>query len=98
MSPDQLKIQELERKVTALIEVLDSPFIENVKRRAVTPVITDLGLDAVVSKTGDADTSGVLRSVNEGGVGTYDVAQAYDGTITVRDAEGASYKLGYYTP
>jgi hypothetical protein len=98
MSPEQARIQELENKVKKLIEVLDVPFIENVKRRCVTPTITDLGLGDAVSKTGAGNTSGVLKSVSEAGSGSYSVADAYDGTITVRDTDGTSYKLGYYTP
>ena len=79
MSPDQLRIQELERQ-------------------AVDPVITDLGLGAVVSKTGAGDTTDVLKAVNEAGSTSYNVAEEYAGTITVKDTSGTSYKLGYYAP
>jgi len=99
MSPEQLKqFNQMQADIKKLMSVLDVNFIENIKRRAVEPKLSDLGLDEVVSKTGTADTSGVLRGVNEAGTNTYDVADEYDGTITVRDVDGTSYKLGYYTP
>jgi hypothetical protein len=99
MTPEERKLlKELDEKVTRLLRVLDVDFIESAKRRVVAPYVKDLGLDAVVSKTGAGSTSGTLRSVSESGSGSYSVANAYAGTITVRDAAGTSYKLGYYTP
>jgi hypothetical protein len=99
MTPEERKLlKELDEKVTRLLRVLDVDFIENAKRRVVAPYVKDLGLDAVVSKTGAGTTSGVLTGVSENGTGSYDVAKAYNGTITVKDVSGTSYKLGYYTP
>lgn len=99
MTPDQEKLlNELNEKVNKILRVLDVDYIENSKRRIVAPYVKDLGLDAVVSKTGAGTTSGVLKSVSESGSGSYSVANAYAGTITVRDVAGNSYKLGYYTP
>ena len=99
MTPEERKLlKELDEKVTRLLRVLDVDFIENAKRRVVAPYVKDLGLDAVVSKTGAGGTGGTLKSVSEAGASTYNVANAYAGTITVRDENGTSYKLGYYTP
>lgn len=99
MSPqDRQEFERMKKELAAIKSVMDIPFIEEAKRRVVVPEFSRLGLTEIVSKTGTGNTSGVLQAVNEGGSGTYDVPAEYDGTITVRDVDGTSYKLGYYTP
>ena len=99
MSPEQLQeFNKMKATLEALKGVLDVPFIENAKRRIATPAIIDVGLGEVIVKNSVGGTSGVLRSVDEAGSGTYDVAYPYDGTIIVSDTDGNTYKLGYYTP
>jgi hypothetical protein len=99
MTPEEKKLlKELDAKVTRLLRVLDVDYIENAKRRIVAPYVKDLGLDTAVSKTGDGGTSDVLTGVSESGASSYNVAKAYNGTLTVQDVSGTSYKLGYYTP
>ena len=92
MSPqDRLEFEELKRTVKNLQRVEDVAFIENSKRRIARPV-----LGSSIQKNTTGDTSGVLRSVNEGGAATYNVAGAFTGTITIETADGNTYKLGYY--
>jgi hypothetical protein len=99
MTPEEKReFEELKRKVDALQRVEDVAFIENGKRRITRPVIIDLGITEVISKETTGTTSGTVRSVNEAGASSYSVADVYDGTITIRDISGATYKLGYYTP
>lgn len=71
--------------IRQLREVLDVPFIENIKRRAVVPGVTD------------STTTGVLRSVSEGGSSTYNVAKAYDKAL-ILSIGNTDYKIGVYTP
>jgi len=98
MTPEEKKeFEELKRIVRNLQGVTDIPFIESAKRNIVNTRLADLGLDEVVSKTGTGNTSGVLTGVSESGTSSYNVARAYNGTITVRDAQGNLYKLGYYS-
>ena len=80
-------------KLKQLSEVVDVPFIENIKRRAVTPVL-DAGL---ILFEGDSTTAGVLRSINEAGFATYDVADAYDDAVITK-INGINYKIGVYNP
>lgn len=95
MTPEEKReFEEMKRMVRALSGVTDVPFIENAKRRIAEPAITSA---RVVSKNTTGTTAGVLKSVSEGGASTYSVADQYDGTITIADAEGNLYKLGYYT-
>ena len=99
MTPaEKREFEELKALVQTLYKVENVPFIENAKRRITTPVLLDLGVNEVVSKEGIGSTSGLLKGVTENGVDSYSVAKAYDGSITVRDVNGNSYKLGYYTP
>ena len=98
MTPDQLKrFEEMEKTLKRIQEVLDVPFIESAKFRIVRPVLKDVGVDAVVSKTGTGTTSGITASVDEAGSGSYTVAKVYNGSITISDVNGNLYKLGYYT-
>ena len=80
-------------KLKQLSEVIDVPFIENIKRRAVVPVL-EAGL---ILFEGDSTTDGVLRSVDELGLGTYNVAQAYDDAVIIK-VNGIDYKIGVYNP
>jgi len=94
MSPqDRLEFEQMKLTVRQLREVLDVPFIENIKRRAVTPLIES----GFVTFQSDSTTTGVLRSVNEGGAGTYNVADAYDDAVITK-INGIDYKIGVYTP
>lgn len=98
MTPkERMEFNQMKANIEKILGVLDVNFIENIKRRAVDPKIKDLGLDSTVSKTGEGNTSGVTQSVDEAGASLYNVAKTYNGTITVRDTDGNSYKLGYYT-
>lgn len=93
MTPEQLeKFEQMEKRLIALERVENLSTIENSKRRFVVPLIGES-----IQKSSTGDTSGVLQSVNEGGVATYNVADAYDGTMIVEDQDGNQYKLGYYT-
>lgn len=95
MSPqERLEFQKMQQDIKKIMDVLDVTFIENAKRRVVTPALISF---APLKKESTGGTSGVLRSVNEGGESTYNVADAFDGTITIQDPDGNSYKLGYYT-
>ena len=96
MSPDQ-EFNQMKQDITTIKQVMDVPFIENIKRRAVNPRLVELGLTKAIIKVSEGNTSGVLQSVNEGGSGSYSVAAEFDGTLTVQDADGNTYKLGYYT-
>lgn len=92
MTPDERqRFETLERMVREIHAVTDVPFIENAKRRIAEPFLGDF-----ISKDGTDNTSGVLKTVDENGVLTYSVAAEYDGTIIVEDAEGNTYKIGYY--
>ena len=94
MSPqERLEFQQMKLKLKQLSEVIDVPFIENIKRRAVVPVL-EAGL---ILFEGDSTTAGVLRSVNEAGAGIYNVADAYDDAVITK-INGIDYKIGVYTP
>jgi len=86
------KVTELEEQVRLLTRVENVPFIENAKRRIAIPVLGES-----ISKNTTGSTSGLTESVDEAGVSSYSVAAAYSGSITIADAQGNRYKLGYYT-
>jgi len=88
MSPQQkIEFDEMKRTLTAIKEVLDVSFIENVKRRIVVP--SQVLFDA------NSTTSGALQAVNEAGSDTYNVAGAYDDAKIITLA-GINYKIGVY--
>ena len=88
MSPEQkIEFDEMKRTLTAIKEVLDVSFIENVKRRIVVP--SQVLFDA------NSTTSGALQAVNEAGSDTYNVAGAYDDAKIITLA-GINYKIGVY--
>ena len=88
MSPQQkIEFDEMKRTLTAIMEVLDVSFIENVKRRIVVP--SQVLFDA------NSTTSGALQAVNEAGSDTYNVAGAYDDAKIITLA-GINYKIGVY--
>ena len=94
MTPqERQELEMLRREVDNLKRVLDVPFIEEAKRRIVTP---ELQRKKLVTKESSGSTSGILKSVNEGGSSSFSVADAFDGSLTVTDQEGNTYKLGYY--
>lgn len=97
MTPEEKReFEELKRIVRNLQGVTDVPFIENGKRRIAIPAFESLGITEIITKNATGNTSGVLQGVNESGTSSYSVAGEYIGTITVRDANGNLYKLGYY--
>ena len=86
MSPqERLEFEQMKLTIRQLREVLDVPFIENIKRRAVVPGVTD------------STTTSVLKSVSEGGASTYNVAKAYDKAL-ILSIGNTDYKIGVYTP
>ena len=88
MSPQQkIEFDEMKRTLTAIKEVLDVSFIENVKRRISVP--EQVLFDA------DSSTSGIQRSVNEAGTSSYSVAASYDDAKIITLA-GINYKIGVY--
>jgi hypothetical protein len=92
MSPQEKReFDEMKTKLDALSRVLDVDFIENAKRRIALPVLGDS-----IQKDTVGGTSGTTKFVNEGGASTYDVAKAFTGTVTIKTADGNTYKLGYY--
>lgn len=92
MSPQEKReFEELKRIVRNLQSVTDVPFIAEAKRRIAVPVLGE-----AIIKESTGTTAGTLRSVSESGADSYSVADAYDGTITIEDALGNTYKLGYY--
>ena len=94
MTPqERQELEMLRREVDNLKRVLDVPFIEEAKRRIVLPEIKRTKL---VAKNTTGTASGMTKSVNEGGSSSYSVADAFDGSLTVTDQEGNTYKLGYY--
>lgn len=93
MSPEEKnRFETLEKLVQSLLRVENVSFIENGKRRIAAPVLGD-----GVQKFSTGSTAGVLKAVSESGASSYNVAQAFNGTITIEDATGNRYKLGYYT-
>lgn len=94
MSPEMLrKFEDMEKRLAALERVENVPFIENAKRRITEPLLEE-GIE--IQEVGT--TTGMTTGVDEGGVATYDVAKEFDGSITIIDPDGNTYKLGYYTP
>jgi len=88
MSPEQkIEFDEMKRTLTAIKEVLDVSFIENVKRRIVVP--SQVLFDA------DSSTSGIQQAVDEAGSASYSVAGAYDDAKIITLA-GINYKIGVY--
>lgn len=95
MSPEQLKIEELEKKVIEL-----ERFMNNLKSAATIDPQVPRAINLrnqFVSKGTVGDTTGILKAVSEGGAGNYNVADAFDGSIIITDANAVQYKLGYYT-
>lgn len=96
MSPDQLKIQELEKKVTEL-----ELFMNNLKSAAtIDPQVPRaIGIrNAVLKKGTVGGTTGMTRSVNESGAGSYTVADVPDGSlILINEATGEQFKVPTYT-
>ena len=93
MTPEQLaQFETMQRTLESLVRVENVPFIENSKRRIATPVLGES-----LQKDSTGTTTGTTQAVNEGGVGAYTVPAEFDGTITIEDADGNTYKLGYYT-
>ena len=98
MSPEQLReFNTMKAELEALARVLDVPFIEEAKRRIVKPYIESISLDEFLARVSVGNTSGVLKSVNEGGSATYNVAEAFDGSMIIKGTDGTTYKIGYYT-
>lgn len=92
MTPEQLqRMETLEKKLQDLERVENLDCIENTKRRVVRPVLGE-----VIRKDSTGNTSGILKSVNEGGGDSYGVAAEYNGSIIVEDINGNQYKIGYY--
>jgi hypothetical protein len=94
MSPDQIRIKELESKVTTLEQKLDS-FLSVAELdpqiiRTVEQITEVTKIDSV------GNTSSILKSVNEGGTQVFNVAEEYAGSIIFQDPTGAQYKVGYY--
>ena len=88
MSPEQkIEFDEMKRTLTAIKEVLDVSFIENVKRRISVP--EQVLFDA------DSSTSGIQQAVDEAGSASYNVAGAYDDAKIITLA-GINYKIGVY--
>ena len=98
MSPAQLlEFNTMKAQLEALTRVLDVPFIEEAKRRIVKPYVASISLDEFLARVSVGNTSGVLKSVNEGGSATYNVAEAFDGSMIIKGTDGTTYKIGYYT-
>jgi len=88
MTPEQkIEFDEMKRTLTAIKEVLDVSFIENVKRRISVP--EQVLFDA------DSSTSGIQQAVDEAGSASYNVAGAYDDAKIITLA-GINYKIGVY--
>jgi len=101
MSPqEKTEFERMKMELRTLKEVLDVPFIESVKRRAVTPgvenTIESLGLNRALRRDSAGGTSGMGKVVDEAGTSSFTVADSYDGSIIVTSLDGANYKLGYY--
>jgi len=98
MSPQQLnEFNTMKAQLEALTKVLDVPFIEEAKRRIVKPYVASIGIDEFLARVSVGNTSGVLKSVNEAGSATYDVAKEFDGSMIIKGTDGTTYKIGYYT-
>jgi len=98
MTPQQLnEFNTMKRQIEQLSKVIDVPFIEEAKRRIVKPYIESINLDEFLARVSVGNTSGVLKSVDEGGSATYNVAEAFDGSMIIKGTDGTNYKIGYYT-
>jgi len=98
MSPEQkIEFDEMKRTLTAIKEVLDVPFIEEAKRRIVKPYVASISLDEFLARVSVGDTTDLLKAVDEGGSATYNVAEAFDGSMIIKGTDGTNYKIGYYT-
>jgi len=98
MSPQQLnEFNTMKAQIAALSSVLDVPFIAEAQRRIVKPYVASIGIDEFLARVSVGNTSGVLKSVNEGGSATYNVAEAFDGSMIIKGTDGTTYKIGYYT-
>jgi len=98
MSPDQLlEFNTMKAQLEALTRVLDVPFIEEAKRRIVKPYVASISLDEFLARVSVGDTTGVLKAVDEAGSATYNVAEAFDGSMIIKGTDGTTYKIGYYT-
>lgn len=87
MSPDQLKIQELERKVRDLENATNPAFIASLLRQ-----IGGIQLTAEIG----ASTTGTSITVRDAtGTGTEVVANEYNGVLTLT-VGGVDYRIGYY--
>jgi hypothetical protein len=88
MSPDQLKIQELEKKVRDLENATNPAFIASLLRQ-----IGGIQLTAEIG----ASTSGTSIAVRDAtDTGSETVAAEYTGVLTLT-VGGIDYRLGYYT-
>ena len=98
MSPDQLlEFNTMKAQLEALTRVLDVPFIAEAQRRIVKPYVASISLDEFLARVSVGNTSGVLKSVNEDGSATYNVAKEFDGSMIIKGTDGTTYKIGYYT-
>ena len=95
MTPDKVRIAELEKKVTEL-----ETFMKSLKSAAMidpqVPRAVGLRLP-IVTKGTVGNTTGMTKAVNEAGVSTYNVADVPDGSLILLDNAGNEYKVGYYT-
>ena len=97
MTPEErLTFLEMQQTIKRLEQVLDIAFIEQIKRRAVQPELLRVNVAQAISKNTTGATTGTTQAVNESGSSSYTVPAAFDGTITVEDVDGNTYKLGYY--
>jgi len=98
MSPDQLlEFNTMKAQLEALTRVLDVPFIAEAQRRIVKPYVASISLDEFLARVSVGNTSSVLKSVNEGGSSSYNVAREFDGSMIIKGTDGTTYKIGYYT-
>lgn len=88
MSPeDRARIEQLEQRLSALERVENVSFVEMLQRRGVGSINIQAGADAT-------DTTVAVRDATDTTSET--VANEYAGVITIIDAQGNVYRIGYY--
>ncbi len=87
MNPLEQQIEELRNEIKALRQVRDLEFIQELKRRAI----------GGVTVTGDSTTGMEIAVRNAADTGSETVADDYAGGLKLTDAQGNTYRLGYYS-
>jgi hypothetical protein len=89
MTPEQLKeFEDMKRRLELLERVENVAFFKSLERR----------LASTLTLTDGADSTGTTISVrNAADTGSETVADNYGGVLTLTDARGNTYRIGYYT-